>query len=170
MLPKSVKSFNAFIDGYGYAGLATKVKLPKLDREMKDYLAAGMAGPVKIDLGQKGLEMGFSFAEYNAAILKVWGIQNASGVGARFMGAEVSESASGTDAIEIEVRGRWESLDFGEVENQKPTELQVTMPLTYYKYTRNGETLIEIDMISGRVVVNGKDLTADMMKAIGQTA
>jgi len=170
MLPHSIKSYNVFIEGYGYAGLATKVKLPKLEKEMKDYIAAGMLGPVKIDLGQKGMEIGFSFGEYNSQILKSWGIQDASGIGARFMGGAVSESGAGTDAIEISVRGRWESLDFGEVENQKPTELQVSMPITYYKYSQNGEVLIEIDMISGRMVVNGKDLTADLMKAIGQTA
>lgn len=170
MLPKVLKNWSLYIDGRGYAGLAKKIKLPKLETEGEDYRAAGMLGTVKIELGIKGLELGFTLAEFSAAVLRSWGVQDISGINARFLGAAVAADGAGTDAIEISVRGRWESLDMGDVEGKKLSELDVTMPLTYYRYSLNGEVLIEIDMISGKMVVDGKDMTADQLNAIGQTA
>ncbi|MBC7907027.1 MAG: phage major tail tube protein [Rhodospirillaceae bacterium] len=169
-LPKVIKSWNLFIEGRGYAGVAEKTKLPKLEKEMEAWRAAGMLGAIKLDLGMKELEMEFTLGEFNADVLAMWGLNDASGIGARFLAAAVAEDGGGTDAIEISVRGRWESLDFGDVEGKKMSKLDVKMPLTYYRYNRNGTTLIELDMISGKEIVNGVDRSAERLKAIGITA
>jgi P2 family phage contractile tail tube protein len=169
-LPKVISSWNLFIDARGYAGMAEKVKLPKLEALTEEWHAAGMLGPIKLEFGMKGLELGFTLGEFNADVLALWGIKDASGIGARFLAAAVAGDGTGTDAIEISARGRWESLDFGDVEAKKMAKLDVVMPLTYYRYNRNGSTLIEIDLIAGKSTVNGKDMTEAVMKALGINA
>lgn len=166
-LPKIISSWNLFIDGRGYAGVAEKTKLPKLEKLTEEWHAAGMLGPIKLDFGMKGLELGFTLGEFNADVLALWGVRDVSGIGARFMGAAVAGDGTGTDAIEISVRGKWESLDFGDIEAKKMGKLDVVMPLTYYRYNRNGSTLIEIDLIAGKSTVNGVDQTEMIMKALG---
>lgn len=167
-LPKHTRTWNLYVDGRGYAGVAEKVKLPKLEREMEEWRAAGMGGPIKLDLGNKGLELNFTLGEYNTDILALWGITDPSGIGARFLAA--AGDGTTTDAIEIEVRGRFEALDFGDVEMKKMSKLDVTMPLTYYRYAVNGVTKIETDLLSGKESVNGTDLSEMFMKILGTTA
>lgn len=167
MLPKVLKSWNLFIDGRGFAGTATKVKLPKLEIEGDEYRGGGMLGPVQLDLGMAAMELGFTLAEFSAPVLRAWGIDDVSGIQARFLGAAVGQDGSGTDAIEISARGRWKSIDMGEAESKKLSTMDVVMPLSYYRYSLNGEVLAEVDFIAGTASVNGKSLFADALKALG---
>lgn len=167
MIPRVLKDFTLFIDGAGYAGLAKEITLPKLARQMEDHQAGGMLGPVKLDFGMDGLSLEYTIAEYSPEVFKLFGNPNASGIGARFLGALVSQDGGGTDAIEVSVRGRIEEIDPGTVKKKENGELKVKMPLTYYRYTHNGEVLIELDMIGGKESVGGTDLTAAVLKSLG---
>lgn len=169
-LPKVLKNFNLFIDGLGMAGLAEEITLPKLELQTEEFEAAGMLGPVEIDLGMNALLLDFTLAEFSADVLKSWGIADAGGINARFLGAAISGDGSTTEAIEISVRGRWKSLDFGTAKKKELAKLKVEMPLTYYKYSVDSSVLVEIDMISGKQVVNGTDLTSNILKALSITA
>ena len=171
MYPRKLTNFNLFIDGRSYAGVAEEVTLPPLERTMEDFRGGGMLGPIKLDMGLEALQLSFTLAEFNADVLALWGVEDASGVGARFMGAAQADNADGTvDAIEIAVRGRWQKIDPGNAKQGEAAKMSVDMPLTYYKYTLNGSVLIEIDMINGREIVNGEDRTAAIREAIGLPA
>jgi len=169
-LPKILKNFNLFLDGLGMAGLAQEITLPKLELQTEEFDGAGMLGPVELDMGLNALQLDFTLAEFSADVLKSWGVADAGGVNARFLGAAISEDGSGTDAIEISVRGRWKSLDFGTVKKKELSTLKVEVPLTYYKFSVNSDVLIEIDMISGKQVVNGTDMTSAVLDALSITA
>lgn len=170
MLPRVLYDFTQYIDGVGYAGLAEEIVLPKLTRQMEDYQAGGMLGPVKLDFGMDALTLEVTIAEYNPEILKLWGNANASGIGARFLGSLVSQDGGGTDAVEISVRGRFEEIDPGTAKKKENGKLKVKMPLTYFRYSHNGEVLIELDLIGGKESVGGTDLSAAVMKSLGITA
>ncbi|MGE4529535.1 MAG: phage major tail tube protein [Rhodospirillaceae bacterium] len=135
MLPRVLYDFTQYIDGVGYAGLAEEIVLPKLTRQMEDYQAGGMLGPVKLDFGMDALTLEVTIAEYNPEILKLWGNANASGIGARFLGSLVSQDGGGTDAVEISVRGRFEEIDPGTAKKKENGKLKVKMPLTYFRYS-----------------------------------
>lgn len=167
MLPRVLKNFNLFLDGRGFAGLAETVTLPKLERATEEFRGAGMLGPVELDLGLSGLQLEFSLAEFNADVMASWGLDDVAGINARFLGALVAGDGGGTDAIEISARGRWKSMDMGEAKTKDLAKMKVEMPLSYYRFTRNGQVLIEIDLLSGREVVNGHDRSAEVMRAIG---
>ncbi len=170
MLPHIISNFNLFIDGKGLAGLAEEITLPKLEQQTEELNAAGMAGPVEIDMCLSALSLSFTLDEFNADVLSSWGLSDPSGINARFLGAAVAGDGSDTDAVEISVRGRWKSLDFGTVKKKEIAKLKVEMPLTYYRYSVNGSALIEIDMLSGKEIVNGTDLTSDILNALSINA
>ena len=170
MLPKPVTSYNLFIDGKGLAGRAEGVKLPKLERQTEEFKGGGMGGPVDLDMGQGGLKLEFSLAEFNTDILKLWGTASASGINARLMAAAPAQDGSQVDAIEVSVRGRWKSIGFDEVKAKSIAKFPVEMSLTYYKYSVNGVVIIEIDQLSGKLVVDGTDLSLAVRQAIGLSA
>ncbi|SBV94108.1 putative Phage major tail tube protein (bacteriophage tail tube protein FII) [uncultured Alphaproteobacteria bacterium] len=170
MLPKVLSNFTLYIEGRGYAGVAEEITLPALEHKTEDYEAAGMAGPVELALSLNALKLEFTLGEFNTDVLKQWGLADAGGINARFLGSAISEDGGNDEAIEISVRGRWKKLDFGTVKKGDRAKLKVEMPLTYYRYSANGVTLIEIDMISGKQTVSGTDISAVMLQALGITA
>lgn len=170
MLPHVLKDFNLYIEGRGYAGLAEEITLPVLELQTEEWQAGGMLGPVELDLGMNALQLDFTLAEYNPEILKSWGVADAGGLNARFLGATVAGDGSATSAIEISARGRFKKLDMGAAKKKEIAKLKVEMPLVYYRYSINGEVLIEIDMIGGKAVVGGTDTTADVLAALGLSA
>jgi len=166
MLPSIIKDWNVFVEGRGLAGIASEFNPPKLERQMEEWNAAGMAGPIEIDLGQGALKLDFSLGGFVVEILEMWGVADPSGIGLRFLAGEVSGDGGKTNAVEVSVRGRWKSLDWGTVKKKELNKLKVEMPLTYYRYRVNSRTIHEIDMLSGKTIVNGTDLSADLLAAL----
>lgn len=170
MLPKVLSDFTLYIEGRGYAGVAEEVTLPTLEHKTEDYEAAGMAGPVELNLSLNALKLEFTLGEFNIDVLNQWGVTDVGGLNVRFLGAGLSQDGGNDEAIEVSVRGRWKKLDPGTVKKGDRAKLKVEMPLTYYRYSVNGSPVIEIDMISGKQTVNGTDLSAVMLQALGITA
>ena len=167
MLPKTLKNFNLFIEGQGYAGLAEELTLPKLSRKMEEYRGGGMNGPTEIDLGMEKLEMEFTLREYSRAVLNEWGVCDSAGVGLRFLGAAVRDDATcETDKIEIVVRGRWRELDFDTQKSGEMSTLKVMVAASYYKYLVNGDEVIEIDHQNMIERVNGVDRLEQQREAL----
>lgn len=166
MLPRTLNNFNLIIDGRGTAGLCPEITLPKIERDTVEVNNGGMAGPVELEVGIKALSLSFTLNEYNPDVLKNWGVTTPGGINARFLGAAIAGDGLGKTYIEVSVRGIWKSLDWGTVKKKELTTLKVEMPLTYFRYTQDSEPLIEIDMLSGKEVVNGTDLTSEIRQAL----
>lgn len=168
MMPRVLKNFNVIIEGRPMVGLAEELTLPPLERKTDEYQSGGMLGPVDMDMGMTGMKLEFTLAEFNPDVLAGWGLGDASGLPVRFLGAAQSDdSTTATDAIEIAVRGRWKKIEQGSVKRGDRSKMKVEMPITYYRYSRNGLALIEIDLIAGKEIVNGIDRSAGVMQALG---
>lgn len=166
-LPSVLKNFNLFNEGASYMGVAEEVKLPKLKRKMDDFRGGGMNGPVKVDLGQEGLEMEFTCAGIMDQVLKQYGCTKAAGIGLRFAGAYQRDDTAVVQAVEIVVRGRHEELDLGDAKAGDKGKLVVKSTLSYYKLSIDNKAVIEIDLLNMIEIVNDVDLLADQRKAIG---
>lgn len=166
-LPSVLKNFNLFNEGASYMGVAEEVKLPKLKRKMDDLRAGGMNGPVKVDLGQEGLEMEFTCAGMMDQVLKQYGCIKAAGIGLRFAGAYQRDDTGVVQAVEIVVRGRHEELDMGDAKGGDKGKLVVKSALSYYKLSLDGKAVIEIDLLNMIEVINDVDMLAAQRKAIG---
>jgi P2 family phage contractile tail tube protein len=167
MLPSVLKNFNLFNEGASYMGIAEEVKLPKLKRKMDDFRGGGMNGPVKVDLGQEGLEMEFTGAGILEQVLRQYGCTKAAGIGLRFAGAYQRDDTGAVQAVEVVVRGRHEELDLGDAKAGDKGKTVVKSTLTYYKLSIDGKAVIEIDLLNMIETVNDVDLLAEQRKAIG---
>ncbi|WP_142847076.1 phage major tail tube protein [Telmatospirillum sp. J64-1] len=167
MLPKKLYNFNVIFEGHPLAGLVEEITLPVLERQMEEYRGAAMLGPVSLDLGMAALRLDFTLAEHNAHILEAWGVTEASGTGLRFLGAAMADDSSASDAIEVSVRGRIQKFEPGTAKAGELTKPKVEMPLTYYRYSVNGNPLIEIDLVGGTEIVNGVNRSSQVLRALG---
>jgi hypothetical protein len=50
-LPRVLKNYVAYLDGYGYAGKVPELKPPQIKIKTTDYEAGGMAGTAEVDMG-----------------------------------------------------------------------------------------------------------------------
>ena len=162
MLPQKIKDAIITIDGVGYVGKTESITWPKLARKLEEYRGGGMSGTIKLDMGQEAMSMGFELAEHSPEILKNYGICSAGGVLLRInASAEADDFDCTNSAIEVIVRGRWSELDGGDTKSGDNSTLKVSMELTYFKYTLDGEELIEIDPVNNILISGGVDRLAE---------
>jgi P2 family phage contractile tail tube protein len=167
MLPSVLKNFNLFNEGQSYMGVAEEVKLPKLKRKMDEFRGGGMNGPVKIDLGQEGLEMEFTGGGILEQVLKQYGATKAAGIGLRFAGAYQRDDTAQVQAVEVVVRGRHEELDMGDAKGGDKGKTVVKSTLSYYRLSIDTRVVIEIDLLNMIEVINDVDMLAEQRAAIG---
>jgi P2 family phage contractile tail tube protein len=166
-MPRILKNFNVFNDGINYVGIAQKVKLPDLKRVMEKYRGGGMNGPISVDLGQDELSAEHEYGGPERQIFEQWGITTADGVLLRFAGALQRDNDGSVTAVEVIMRGRHSEANFPEAEGGKQNTFKVKTALTYFKYSEDGNPIIEIDLINMIEIVNGTDRLAEQRKAIG---
>jgi hypothetical protein len=166
-LPRKLKNFMLFNEGLAYLGEVPSVTLPKLKRKMESYRAGGMKGPVKLDYGMEEMSMQWTAAGYLKDALSQFGMLTVDGVGMRFSGAIQADDSELTSALEVVVRGRHEEIDFGTSEAGKPTEVKFETTISYYKLAMDGDDLIEIDFVNMIEIVNGVNLNAALLTALG---
>lgn len=168
-MPRKLKNMNMFNDANSYQGVAKTVTLPDLARKMESYRAAGMDGPVKVDLGHSddGIQVEWTLGGLDLTSIRQYGITNASGVPLRFSGAYQRDDDGPVSAVEVIMRGRHESYSFGDAETGEDTEHTITTTCTYYKLIVDGVEEIEIDLLGMVFKVGGVDRLAEQRKAIG---
>jgi len=166
MMPKKLRDFNMFHEGGSWLGIANEIVLPKLTRKMEDLPTGN--GVVKMDMGNEAMEAEITLEEFNAGILKQYGIANHAGVQLRFAGALISQTASEeTDSLEVIMHGRWQEIDSDTAKKGDNHQTKAKLAVSYYKLMLNGEDVIEIDHANHIEVVDGVDRLAAQRQAIG---
>ncbi len=166
-LPSTLKLFNLFNDGKSYLGEVLEVNLPKLARKVEPYRAGGMMGPINLDMGQEALEMEWTCAGVIPEILGQYAHPQHDGVQLRFTGAYQKGNTAEVDTVEIDVRGRHQSIEQSAAKPGEIATMKVTTSLSYYKLTRNGTEEIEMDLVNGVEKVHGEDRLQALRQAIG---
>ncbi|PQL06869.1 phage major tail tube protein [Pantoea ananatis] len=166
-LPRKLKGLNLFNDSNSYQGIVTAVTLPKLSRKLDTYRAGGMNGAAFIDNGldDAALDMEWTLGGMDELVLSQWGA--IANVPLRFTGSYQRDDTGEEIAVEIEVRGKHQSFDFGEAKQGENTETKITSKNTYFKLTWNGKELIEIDTVNMVEKVNGVDRLEQRRKNLG---
>ncbi len=167
MIPQILENFNLFVDGRGYVGKATELELPKLTRKMREYRGAGMSGPVELDMGMEKLTCMFTLEEYNADILRQFGVQNKGQVPLRMLGSIIVQDGSDPQPVEVSLRGRWTEIDMGTWKGGEEAPMKVAVTLDYYKLMVNNVDEIEIDLVNMVEMVGGVDRLAQTRANIG---
>ena len=74
-LPRTIRNFNAFVDGISYFGICSEAKLPQPKIQTEAHRGSGMDGPVGIDMGVEALSYELTFAEWRPELAKKLGRQ-----------------------------------------------------------------------------------------------
>ena len=165
-LPRKLKNFNLFQNGVSFMGMVPEVTLPKLSRKMEEYRAAGMTGPVSVDFGNEALSLEWTAGGLIGEALKQYGASSHGAVQLRFAGAYQEDDDGTVAAVEVVVRGRYKEIDMGAAKMADDTSHKYTMPCSYYKLLIDGETIIELDFMSGIENIGGSSNDA-IRRAIG---
>ncbi|GLS27370.1 phage major tail tube protein [Marinibactrum halimedae] len=165
IIPKVLKNFNLFVDGNGFAGLVEQVTLPKLSLKMSDIYNGGMDAPIDLEMGMDKLECSFSLSEYNADIIKQFGLRNGAQVSLTMRGGLDAEN--GVVPVIVKLTGAWKDLDMGSWKPGEKAPLNANVTLRYYKLTIGTEDLVEVDVVNMVRVIDGVDQLAEMRTAIG---
>lgn len=165
-LPKILRNFSLYVDGIGYAGRVTEATPPSLAIQTEEFRAGGMDAPAEIDMGMEALELSFTLAEYNPAVLRQFGLMNQNAVQVALRGAMMANGEDAT-AIVVNGTGHFKEYDPGSFAAGEATEAQFTMGLRYYKLTMGGDVIHEIDVENMIRIINGVDQLASIRAAIG---
>ena len=161
MLPKIIKDAILSVDGIGYAGRVENIDWPTLARKMEEYRAGGMHGPVDIDMGGEKLEMSFEASEQDANLIKQFGVCSVNGVRLRINASAESDNPNcDGDGIEVLGTGRITEIELGSYKGGDLQTTKYTVSLASFKYSKNGEQLIDIDYANNIFVVDKVDLLA----------
>lgn len=163
-LPKSLKGFTVFVDGYGTLGILAGGNLPKIKIKTEGHRDGGMDGEVDLDFGLDKMESGLSFSEYNRNLLKT--------VGRRDVPITLRGSAEGEDgtseAVIGNLRGLIHEADPGEWKAGEPKiEAKLNLTPDYYRLTIGGEEIYEIDILGGVRRIGGVDQLAQRRANLG---
>ncbi len=165
MIPKTLKNFNLYIDGRGYAGRVEEINLPKLTIKTEEYRAGGMDTPIDIDMGMQKLECSITLSEYDDEVLKLFGVHDNKPT-VNFRGAMEDESGKVTPVL-ITLNGKWRELDFGNWRSGDKATLKVEVVAHYYRLEIDGKELIEIDIENMTRKINGEDQLKPLRDALG---
>ncbi|MFJ2987734.1 phage major tail tube protein [Collimonas sp. NPDC087041] len=166
-MPKKLKDFNLFDSGNSYRGEVEEITLPKLSRKMEEYRAAGMTGPVSVDLGNEAITLEWTAGGLLLDALLQYGARTHNATQLRFAGAYEDDDDGTVSAVEIVVRGRHKEIDMGNAKNGDDTKQKYTTTCSYYKLTIDNKPIYEFDFINGVEKIGGKDTNASIRRAIG---
>ena len=108
----------------------------------------------------------FSLGGFSAEVMAQMG-GSINGKTVRVQGALQRDDRDEYVELVAEMRGRITEADAGTAKQADNGEHKFTMPLTYYRLVVDGKEVIEIDILGGKCVINGKDQYANMRKALG---
>ena len=161
--PRTIRNFNAFVDGNSYAGRVLEGKLPELKLMQADHRGGGMDAPAPQDMGMEAMSSELTVAEWTNELVTLIGTRK------RLVMRPVAraESPEDTDGFVATMGGLWVSANFGDLKPGSDSPIKLSLAVDYFRLTKNGEELFEIDVQAGKRVIGGVDQLAALRKAMG---
>lgn len=163
-LPKTIRNFNAFVDGFSYFGLALEAKLPQPKIQTEAHRGAGMDGPVGQDVGMEALSAEVTFAEHRPELMSMLG---STGKKLVLRPGQASPDGVSTDTIIASIGGLVTLSESGDLKPGTNAPLKLVWDVRYYRLEINGSEIYEIDLVAGIRRVNGVDQLAGIRRAMG---
>ncbi|WP_370555521.1 phage major tail tube protein [Edwardsiella tarda] len=164
-IPHVVRLFTCFVNGKNEIGKVTSVTLPKLTRKTENFRGGGMMGSVAIDLGLDDGALDATMVlggVVREALLEYGG--DMSHTALRFVGW-LYDDEGGSQACEVEMRGRITEIDMGETKQGETTSHSFSLKNAYYKLSIDDKPLFEFDLLNFIYRKDGKDIVPDRIRS-----
>lgn len=159
---------NVFVDGKGYAGVASAVQVPTIELLTREFSAGGMSGPVKVRQARHGLLAAtVTFEGFDPDLYTGLALTEGTLLPLTVRGS-TQDTDGTTHAHAIKMLGFIEKLDEGEWKDGEAVPVKLDMSLRYYKRERGGVELIEADPVNMIFRVKGVDQLAQHRANIGR--
>jgi len=165
-LPRILRNFNLFVDGFGFAGRVMELTPPELKIKEEEFRAGGMDAPAMMDMGMEALEMKFTLAELAPQVRAQFGLANGKGLAFTMLGAMQGDGEVAIPVILVG-RGRIKMMTAGTWKAGEVVSSEYTVSLRYYVETVAGLPMVEIDVDNMKRVIAGVDQLASQRIAIG---
>ncbi len=133
---------NVFVDGRGYAGVASSVELPKLEVLTREFAAGGMSAAVEVRMARhEKLTATVQFEGQAPEILSLFDIGEGREIAVTCRGSSQDRDGT-THAHVVKMRGFIKVLDGGEWKEGEDAALKVEFALSYYKREHDGVELV----------------------------
>lgn len=160
-------NFSLFVDGRGYAGKVKEFGPPEIAPKTLDYLAGGMAGTLKVPMGQlEELESSFTLIAYDLELLKHFGLVCGETVPLTARGSVCNEEGA-VQAVVVTMRGHLTKFEPGTWKPGEEVNIKCTVSCVYAKYEQAGTVLFEADLENMVLIVDGSDQLAATRAALG---
>lgn len=167
MLPKTLRNFGIFVEGFGKVGLVTELEPPKQVIKTEEHRAGGMDIPIDIDIGMEKMEATLKFAEYDLQIFRTAGMVHNNQVQLVARGGAQRQGEAQVHQIKLTMFGGWQELDWGAWKAGDKTEFTAKMSLSYFKHEEDGVVITEIDALGMKRIIGGTDQMQLMREATG---
>lgn len=163
---KKLKNMNLYLNGGGMLGVVSEVTLPKVAAKMEASRYGGNLGESDYFMGVEKLELTYKAGGFFHEALANFGAAKLGKDLLRWSGPVQDDSTGEVSVYEAVTRGNHAEIDMGTAKVGEGGETSMKVSCTYYKLSIDGQDIIEIDMLSGLLVVNGVDQTAAIRNAI----
>jgi len=173
LIPDKINRFNAYIGTVSAdnkaVGVTDEVTLPNFTYLSETIKLAGSNGEIDSPtLGQfASIQMEIPFANIAATTLAL--AQDDSKPIILRSAQEFLDPSDNHKVIKqrvITVRGLTKGVNFGTLKQSGYGNPSVTKEVTYYKDELDGKTVMEVNKLTGRVIINGEDITKEIMDYI----
>lgn len=168
-IPERIVGYRAYKSGSELLGVAD-VELPKVQYITDAIKGAGILGELETPtMGQtKSLKAKINFRTTTLGMLS---LLECVGHDIEFRSAvqkyDVSAGSRSLDAARIVIRGFPSQADLEKLESGGANSSSVELECVYFKYVLNDTTVLEIDKLNYKYVVNGNDSLSLVREALG---
>lgn len=160
--PDIIRNFDAWHDGFSYAGRCTKAKMPQFKIQTKSHRGAGMDGGRPVDMGSEDMTTELTFADWPDKIIKLIGTEDR--ITLRPAAKRRDHSATGWIAT---IGGLWNDLNPEGLGAGEESPLKIGAEVTYYHLEHDGVFLFEVDLDRGIRRVGDVDQLAQLRAKMG---
>jgi P2 family phage contractile tail tube protein len=161
--PRTIRNYNAFIDGVSYAGKSTEAKLPELKLMLANHRGAGMDSSVAQDMGMEALQAEVTLAEWPPELIKMFGTRQRMTLRPAAMGQHDFTA----DSYVATLGGLWTVVNFADLKPGSDVPMKLTLEVDYFRMLMDGDELFEIDIEAGKRIIGGVDQLAGIRAAMG---
>lgn len=161
--PRTIRNFNAYIDGRSYAGRCLEGKLPELKLQLANHRGAGMDGSTAQDMGMEAMKAEVTLAEWSPEVITLIGNRERM----TFRPVAKGQKDHSADGFVCTMGGLWASTNFGDLKPGSDSPLKLALEVDYFRMLKDGEELFEIDIQAGKRVIGGVDQLKELRHKMG---
>ncbi|MEL6477614.1 MAG: phage major tail tube protein [Pseudomonadota bacterium] len=163
MFPRTIRNFNAWLDGVSYFGKVKTGTMPELALATQSFRGGGMDAPIDIDMGQEAMTAELVFAEHAPELLGKWGTVQRIVLRAAAQGETDFEA----DQLTFTLGGRITRQAPAQFGAGSDVDLTLAMNVRTYRIEHGSNVKVDIDIEAGKRLIDGVDQIASTRAALG---